>query len=141
VVVPIKVAGELSSVEFIDEVGRKSALYGGAKAGGYWAAQPLPNGDVAGLTLLIGEGVATVLSAREATGHLVIAALSSGNLLAVAREMRNRFPAAKLGILSDLVKATGDPDPHAIEAACAVGGLLAVPDFGEDRHAGLDRSE
>jgi putative DNA primase/helicase len=132
-VVPIKVASELSTVEFIDESGRKSALYGGAKAGGYWAAQPLPNGDGAGLTLLIGEGVATLLSAREATGYLVIAALSSSNLLAVARKMRERYPAAVLVILDDLVKVTGDPDPHAIEAARAVGGLLAIPDFGEDR--------
>jgi putative DNA primase/helicase len=70
--------------------GRKSALYGGAKTGGYWAAQPLPDGDGTGLTLLIGEGVATVLSAREATGDPAIAALSSSNLLAVTREMRKR---------------------------------------------------
>jgi putative DNA primase/helicase len=135
-VVPIKVASELSSVEFIDEAGRKSALYGGAKTGGYWAAQPLPNGDGTGLTLLVGEGVATVLSAREATGHLVIAALSSGNLLAVAREMRERYPKAVLVVLSDLIKATGEPNPYAIEAARAISGLVAVPDFGEDRPEG-----
>jgi putative DNA primase/helicase len=72
-------------------------------------------------------------SSSKAIGHLVIAALSSSNLLAVAREMRERYPAAILVILSDLVKVTGDPDPHAIEAARAVGGLLAIPDFGEDR--------
>ncbi|MDP2821702.1 MAG: hypothetical protein Q8O52_03345 [Sulfuritalea sp.] len=33
----------------------------------------------------------------------------------------------------DLVKATGEPDPHAIEAARSVGGKLAIPDFGADR--------
>jgi len=48
--------------------------------------------DGAGLTLLIGEGVATVLSAKEATGHPAIAALSSGNLPAVANAMRERYP-------------------------------------------------
>jgi putative DNA primase/helicase len=132
-VVPVKVDGTLSTLELIDETGRKPALYGGAKAGGYWAAQPLPNGDGAGLTLLIGEDVATVLSAREATGYLVIAALSSGNLLAVAREMRERYPKAVLVILVDLIKATGEPNPHAVQAACAVAGLVAVPDFGENR--------
>jgi putative DNA primase/helicase len=132
-VVPVKVDGTLSTLELIDETGRKPALYGGAKAGGYWAAQPLPNGDGAGLTLLIGEGVATVLSAREATGYLVIAALSSGNLLAVAREMRERYPKPVLVILVDLIKATGEPNPHAVQAACAVAGLVAVPDFGENR--------
>jgi hypothetical protein len=136
-VVPIKVAGELSSVEFIDEAGHKAALFGGAKARGFWAAQPLPDGDGAGITLLIAEGVATSLTAREATGFPVIAALSSGNLLAVAREMRKRYPAAVVGVLTDLIKTTGEPDPHAIEAARAVGGLLVLPDFGEDRPPGM----
>ena len=135
-VVPIKVAGEFSTVEFIDEAGRKSALYGGVKTGGYWAAQRLLRGTGTGLTLLLAEGMATALSAREASGHPVIAALSSSNLLAVARVMRQRSPAAVLVILADLIKTTGQPDPHAIEAARAIGGLLAVPDFGENKPAG-----
>jgi putative DNA primase/helicase len=132
-VVPVTVAGELSTVELIDEAGRKSALFGGSKTGGYWAAQPLPDGDGAGVTLLLGEGVATSLSAWEATGHPAIAALSCGNLPAVARQMRERYPAAVLVVLADLVNDTGEPEPHAIEAARAVGGRLVVPDFGGDR--------
>jgi putative DNA primase/helicase len=83
--------------------------------------------------LLIGEGVATVLSSKAASGHPAVAALSSGNLLAVSKAMRERYPAAALVILADLVKATGAPDPHAIEAAQSVGGKLAVPDFGATR--------
>jgi putative DNA primase/helicase len=34
---------------------------------------------------------------------------------------------------ADLVKATGEPDPHAIEAARSVGGKTAIPDFEGDR--------
>lgn len=132
-IVPVKVGNKLSTAELIDEAGRKSAIYGGAKAGGYWSAQPLPEGNVDGLTLQIGEGVATVLSAKEATGHPSIAALSSGNLPAVAKAMRERYPTSRLVILADLVKATGEPDLHAVEAARLVGGLLAIPDFGPDR--------
>lgn len=133
-VVPVKQGDRLSTLELIDGDKRKAALAGrGTKAGGYWAAQPLPNGDGSGLTLQIGEGVATVLSAKEATGHPAIAALSSGNLPAVAKAMRERYPAAVLVILADLVKATGEPDPHTIEAARSVGGRLAIPDFGTDR--------
>lgn len=132
-VVVIKVGLEISNLELIDGAGRKAALAGGAKAGGYWASDRLPNGPGEGLTLLIGEGVATVLSAKQASGHPAIATLSSGNLLAVARTMRDRYPAAVLIILADLVKLTGEPDPHAIEAARAVGGRLAVPDFGPNR--------
>lgn len=133
---PVKIAGRLSTVEMIDGEGRKSALAGGAKAGGFWAAQALPDGDGAGQCILIAEGVATALSASEATGHPAIAALSAGQLAAAARAMRERFPAALLAILADVQKASGEPDPHAIEAACGVGAALAVPDFGAERPEG-----
>ena len=133
-VAPVKVGDGLSTLELIDPDGRKSAVYGGAKAGGYWAAQPLPDDD--GLTLLIGEGVATVLSAKLAAGGPAVAALSAGNLSAVAKAMRERYPSAALVILADLVKATGAPDPHAVAAALSVGGRLAIPDFGTNRPDG-----
>jgi len=133
-VVPVKQGDGISTLELIDGNKRKAALAGrGSKVGGYWATERLPDGDGAGLTLLIGEGVATGLSASEATGHPAIAALSSGNLPAVAKAMRERYPAAVIVILADLVKATGEPDPHAIEAAKVGGGRTAIPDFGTDR--------
>ena len=143
-IVPVKVGGRLSTVEMIDEAGLKSSIAHGAKGGGYWAAQPLPEGaNDDGLHLMIGEGVATVLSARdgvativEAGEYLSIAALSAGNLGPVAKAMRERYPKATLVILADLVKATGEPEPQAIEAALAVGGRLAVPDFGDNRPEG-----
>ncbi|MDP2433458.1 MAG: DUF3987 domain-containing protein [Pseudomonadota bacterium] len=132
--VPVKQGDRLSTLELIDGDGRKAALAGrGTKTGGFWAAQPLPD---AVATLLIAEGVATALSGKEASGHPAIAALSAGNLPAVAKAMRERYPAAALVILADLVKATGAPDPHAIEAARTVGGMVAIPDFGTDRPDG-----
>lgn len=128
-VVPVKVGNFLTTCEFIDITGSKTALADGKKAGGYWAAQQLPDGDGKGLRLLLGEGVATVLSCREATGYPVVAGLSCGNLLTVARMLRERYPAASLVVLADL----GNGQAKAEEAAKAVGGLLAVPDFGPDR--------
>jgi putative DNA primase/helicase len=123
-----------STLELIDGDGRKAALAGrGSKVGGYWATERLLDGDGAGLTLLIGEGIATVLSASEATGYRAIAALSSGNLPAVAKTMRERYPKAAIVILADLVKATGEPDSHAIEAARVSTGKTAIPDFGSER--------
>lgn len=111
-VVPVKQGGRISTLELIDGDKRKTALAGrGSKVGGYWATDRLPDGDGTGLTLLIGEGVATVLSGFEATGYQGIATLSSGNLPVVAKAMRERYPAAVLVILADLVKATGKPDP------------------------------
>ena len=80
-IVPVKIDDNFSTLELIDEAGNKSALAGGAKRGGYWASQPLPDGgDGEGLTLAIGEGVATVLSACLASEHPGVATLSAGNL-------------------------------------------------------------
>jgi len=128
----VEIEGKTSTAELIDEAGRKSAIFGGAKSGGYWPAQQLPDGDGAGLTIAVGEGVATVLSAREATGHLAIAALTSGNLLKVAKAMRQHYPAAKLLVLADI----GNGKAKAVEAAHATGAAWAAPDF-----TGLDATE
>ena len=137
-VVPVKQGDEVSTLELIDGNKRKAALSGrGSKTGGYWTTESLPDSDGMGMALLIGEGVATVLSASEATGYTAIAALSSGNLPSVARTIRERYPAAALVILADLVKATGEPDSHAIEAARSVDGMMAIPDFGSDRSQGM----
>lgn len=134
-VAPVKISDALATCELIDGAGRKSAIYGGAKSGGYWTAQSLPD-DRTGLVLFISEGVATTLTVLEASGHASIAALSAGNLLAVAKTMRKRYPAALLVLVADLVKATGEPDHHAAQAAQAVGGRLLVPTFGDDRASG-----
>ncbi|HHJ40067.1 MAG: hypothetical protein AXA67_02165 [Methylothermaceae bacteria B42] len=107
----------------IDETGRKSALAGGKRAGCWWAAQAMPESTS---HLLIGEGIATVLSAREATGWPGVATLSCANLKSVAEAMRRRYPGANLVILADL----GNGQARAGEAARAVDGALAVPDFG-----------
>ena len=135
-VAPVFIGDKLSTCELIDGDGRKSAIYGSAKSGGYWAAQTLPDDDSADLVLFIGEGVATMLSVREACGHVCIAALSAGNLLTVSKAMRKRYPAAVLVLVADLVKATGEPDHHAVQAAQAIGGRLLVPSFGDDRKGG-----
>lgn len=124
----VESSGEAMSVEFIDEAGIKTALAGGLKGGGYWTAQPLPEGDGEGLALLIAEGVATALSAMEATGHPVAAALSAGNLGRVAQTLRARYPRAALVVLADL----GNGQTLAEQAARESGAALAVPAFAED---------
>lgn len=144
-VVPVTLGDGISTAELIDGEGRKTALAGGAKAGGYWATEPLPDGDGDGLVVAIGEGVATVLTVREALmikrwpadRCIGIAALSACNLLAVAKAMRGRYPAAKIIILADLVDKTGETEPLAIEAARSVRGFVAAPDFGPDRPPGM----
>jgi putative DNA primase/helicase len=124
-VAPLKIGAKLATAELIDESGRKHFLAGGAKGGGFWAAQALPPGNGEDLALCIGEGVATVLSGREATGYVVLAALDCGNLPAVARAMRKRYPKGDIVLLSDL----GNGQKDAEEAARTVGGICVVPDF------------
>lgn len=127
-VVPMRRAGSsgLCTTEIIDGAGRKTALAGrGTKSGAYWATGRIE----APSALLVGEGVATVLSASQAAQLPGVAALSCGNLKAVAVAMRGMYPDARIIVLADLDKQTGEPDQHAVDAAQAVGGFLAVPDF------------
>jgi phage/plasmid primase-like uncharacterized protein len=131
-IAPVFVDDAMTTCELIDGDGRKSAIYGGAKAGGFWPAQPLPDNSEAPV-VFIGEGVATMLSVREACDHACIAALSSNNLLPVARAIRKRYPSALLVLVADLVKDTGEPDHHTEQAAQVVSGRLLVPAFGDNR--------
>lgn len=130
-IAPVAAAdGRLTTFEMIDGSGKKSALAHGVKAGGFWAAQGMP--EVLGV-LLIAEGVATALSACQCSGYPAIAALSLGQVAAAAKAMRARYPDAALVVLADLDKATGKPHETALNAARAVGGKVAAPDFYTDR--------
>ncbi|MEM5367910.1 DUF927 domain-containing protein [Paraburkholderia azotifigens] len=132
-IAPVTVDGKLSTIEMIDSDGRKSALAGGAKAGGFWAAQAMPDAlDV----VLIAEGVATALSASQCTGYPAIASLSVGQMQAAARAMRERYPDAASVLLADLDKVSGQAHETVVKAAQAVGARLAVPDFGACRPEG-----
>lgn len=127
--VPVRIAGELHSLQYIDAEGGKRFLPGGRVAGGYFA---IGKGKE---VVCIAEGYATAATIREATGYAVAAAFNCGNLEAVARTVRERLPKAKLIVCAD-DDATTDGNPgttKATAAARAIGGLLAVPDFGADR--------
>jgi len=124
-IVPVWRGEVLSTLELIDEHGRKSSLAGGAKKGGYWMTRPSSlNGETAS-PILIGEGMATVLSAHRATGWFAAAALSSGNLSEVAGILRERFADGGLIVLGDL----GHGEESARQAAKHVAAQLALPVF------------
>lgn len=129
-VVPIYIDGELSTVELIDGAGRKSFLAGGRTGGGYWTPRPLPDCDWVGdLELLVGEGVATVVSATMACPDAIgVAAMSIANVLAVGKMLRERYPDARIVYLGDV----GIGAKRCTEAALATGGFVAVPSIDED---------
>ncbi|WP_234745723.1 VapE domain-containing protein [Burkholderia sp. WTPI3] len=132
-IAPVHVGGKISTLEMIDGNGRKSALAGGAKAGGIWAAQEFTEPPA---TVLVAEGVATALSARECTGHPAIAALTVGNIGKAVAAMQKQFPAARVIVLADLKDETGEPHPDAVKAARTAHVALAVPGFSDERADG-----
>lgn len=136
IVVPIKVGSSLSSCEMIDEQGRKTAIYGSAKMAGFWAAQALPAEDTPDALIAVGEGVATMLSAKLATGCYAVGALTHHNIAAVVQQLKSRYSKAKLVILGDLSKKTGGPDACALKAAATNNVAAVFPQF-DEFHAGL----
>ena len=123
-------SGELQSLQFISPSGEKRFLTGGRVSGGYFGLGT-PEG-----TVCIAEGYATAASIHEATGHAVAVAFNAGNLAPVARALRERFPALRLIVCADDDRSEGNPGlTQAHAAAEAVGGLLAIPDFGNKRPA------
>jgi putative DNA primase/helicase len=118
--------GQLHTVQFIGADGSKRFLTGGRITGCYYSI-----GRVRGAVLVV-EGYATGASVFEATGHATAVAFNAGNLEPVARAIRAKFPKLHIVICGDNDSATqGNPGlSKATEAARAVGGFLAVPDFG-----------
>ena len=113
-----------------EKFSKKFLLDGRASGCSYLIGEP-------GEVLCVAEGFATGASIREATGYAVTVAFSAGNLLSVAKTMRRQFPDLKIVLCADDDHRTdGNPGlTKATEAARAIGGLLAVPDFGANRPA------
>ena len=120
-VAPIGDLEGVTSVELIDEAGRKAFLPGGRVKGCWWAPEPLPERPE---RILVAEGIATALTAREATGWPAVAALSVSGLRPVAETLRRRHPEAHIVVLGEVGQ-----EQAAREAARAVEGAVAIPDF------------
>lgn len=125
-VVPVRnTAGVLWSLQFIAPEGDKRFLTGGRKRGGYFAIGRPDR------VLCLAEGYATAASVFEATGYATAVAFDAGNLEAVAKALRTKFPRITLVICADNdSKTPGNPGVScAMAAARAVGGRVAVPSF------------
>ena len=129
--------GKIQSLQFIlsEKVAEgtdKFFLKSGKTSGGFFSI-PAKNGTRDG-PLLIAEGYATAASLHLATGYAALVAFNAGNLEAVARTARARYPDREILLCADndceTVKSDGSPwNPGreaASSAAQAVGGKLAV---------------
>lgn len=144
-VVPARDAtGVLHGLQFIGASGAKRFLKG-ARVQGLYCPIGSPGDEGRGEphvaardVVCVVEGFATGASVHEATGHAVAVAFHAANLAAVARAIRDTHPQAGIVVCADDDRDTpGNPGlTHARQAALAVGGLVAIPDFGPDRPAG-----
>jgi len=122
-------AGVLWSLQSIWPDGTKRYPKGGRQKGLFFLlGQP-------DAIVCVAEGYGTGAVVRRATGHAVAISFTSGNMLATAMAMRDRYPNYDLVMLAD-------DDPHLIDhptiqrnvgleeahaAAKAVGGRVAIP--------------
>ena len=130
-------SGRIQSLQFIlpekpVEGTDKLFLRGGKTSGGFFSI-PAKNGTRDG-PLLIAEGYATGVSLHLATEYAVLISFTAGNLDAVARTARTRYPDREIVLCTDndceTIRPDGTPWNPGTEAASraarAVGGKLAV---------------
>ncbi|HWX17306.1 MAG TPA: DUF3631 domain-containing protein [Chthoniobacterales bacterium] len=128
-VLPLRdINGELHSLQFIGGDGSKNFLSGGRVAGCLFTLADKADGPV-----VIGEGYATGASIHEVTDHSVICCINCGNLLDVAKAVRELWPRREIIIAADDDQFTdGNPGlTQATAAAKAIRARLAVPQFKE----------
>ena len=120
--IPMKLNGKISSLQFINRDGEKRFLPDGEK-GYYLIGKIAPDAPAC-----IAEGFATGASIHEATGHAVVVAFDAGNLRKTAALLRAKYPDVVIVLCADDDEAGRR---GATEAAQAVGGFVAMPVFSE----------
>ena len=125
---PLILNGKITSLQFIGKDGEKRFLTDGEK-GGYLIGR-----IVADIPVCICEGFATGASIYEATGYPVIVSFDAGNMKKMALALRKKKPDAEIRLCAD-ADETGTGQRKAKEAALAVNGLVAMPEFNADKSA------
>jgi hypothetical protein len=128
----VGVDNKVSTVEAINEDGKKDFLKGGKKRGGFFPfgrdLEYLRNAE----RVLVGEGIATVAVAIHATELPAIAAMDAGNLKHAATAVKELAPDAELIFLADNDIAPDRKNTGieaATEAARSLRGKIAVPEL------------
>ena len=95
VVVPVRIDGELTSLQFIQPSSDKRFLKDGQIKGGYHLI------GTPSKRLIICEGYATGCTIHEATGEAVAIAFNAGNLKPVVKALRLKYPELSLVVAAD----------------------------------------
>jgi hypothetical protein len=131
-IVPLRnEAGQIRALQRLWPDGNKKFSDGSKVKGLYFVVSNESEGP-----LLLGEGLATMLTLCEATGFAGWMGLNCGNLRNVAEIARRKFGERDILVCAD------DDGEHGIakatEAARAIGGKLAVPKFADSEVDGKD---
>jgi phage/plasmid primase-like uncharacterized protein/KaiC/GvpD/RAD55 family RecA-like ATPase len=113
--------GALSSLQYINDTGRKLFHTGGATSGKFWII-----GEV-GHSLYIAEGYATAATIYECTGQACAIAYSASNVVHVARFMRERYGIAQNIVIVGDNDESGTGQKYAEQAATEIGARLIIP--------------
>ncbi len=120
-VIPIyNESDELVNLQFINPQGEKRFLSGGRKRGCFHII-----GDISE-RILICEGYGTAASLHEESGQRVVVAFDAGNLLPVAKNIRELSPDSEIILCGDN-DISGVGQAKAREAAFAICGKLLIP--------------
>src|SRR5690606_38188069 len=133
--------GKLMMLQTINATGFKGYMKDAKKSGSFAAFGELQNGK----PFLIAEGVATAITLHEQTKQPVVAAFDSGNLLNVARELREKYQESKIYLASDNdhiseaknreMGKNGILNPgveYALQAANEIQGFVLTPRFAKN---------
>jgi len=120
-VIPIhNESDQLVNLQFIAQDGEKRFLSGGRKCGYFHSI-----GDES-QNVLICEGFATGASLYEDCGQRVVIAFDAGNLLPVAKNIKELLPESEIIICGDN-DISGIGQSKAREAAISIGGKVLIP--------------
>jgi len=127
-------ADTIHGLQYISADGEKKFLTGSKTTGHFF----LIGEDESSAPLYIAEGFATAASIHKAMGGQAVVAFNARNLKPVAQALRGHWSEREIVLCADDdVKTSGNPDLAVARAAVqAVGGTVAVPDFGPERPAG-----
>lgn len=107
-VFPLSDGERITSLQFISPSGEKRFMKGGVVKGAYWKGLDTIKPDGSKPLILIGEGVATVMSVAHYeikqnadSNVLAVSALNCGNLASVAVTMRRKYKNVPILILAD----------------------------------------
>ena len=109
-------------LQFISSDGSKKYLQGSKKKGCCYVIGNIPNSQ----EVLISEGFATAATLHEKLGIPSVVAFDAGNLPEVAKALADRYPDKTFTLCGDN-DASGIGQKHALEAAQAIGGKVAIP--------------